>query len=211
MRRRIGRTAAAGAVAVALFSSFGCQVSSVSKEGPLDGRGGNSSFSPAGAEKIVSTRKAHLDWSSGHLLKSDVGLASADDSATWASTHDRQHPIAVTIDAPHGSVALRADDIAVEDYPGDPEIRSVALRLHPRDNDALVAELRAGVTLYGLEGDAVESWISSFADDPQRTCTRLGWSTRPGTSTGLDVGYTIQCDWDGPEQIRLVLVDVGPS
>jgi len=200
-----------GVAAIALLSTLGCQVSRAPKEGLLDGRGGNSSFSPAGAEKIVNTRKAHLDWSRGHLFKSDVGLVSADDSASWASTHDRRHPIAVTIDAPHGSIALRADDIAVEDYPGDPEIRSVTLRLHPRDDGALVAELRAGVALYGLDKSAVESWVSSFDHDPQRACTRLGSSFWPGTRTGLEVGYTVQCDWDGSNPNRLVLVDVGPS
>ncbi|GAA3660485.1 hypothetical protein GCM10022237_20480 [Nocardioides ginsengisoli] len=211
MTHRTGRTLATTAVATALLACLGCQVSRAPKEGALDGRHGNSSFSPAGAEKIERTGRAHLDWSTGVLRKADVGLASDDEPATWVDGGDRDHPIAVTIDAPRGRLAVRADDIAVEDHPGEPDIRSVTLRLHPRDDDALIARLREGVTSYGLDAGQVETWVASFADDPRRTCTTLGWSTGPGTTLGLEVSYTVQCKWDGPEQIRLVLVDVGPA
>ena len=210
---RAGLTVLAASIAlVATLGLAGCVGWSVSKVGPtgnVEGTGGNSSLSDAGAERIERTGSATFDWSSGRLLLQDVGLTGRGDFANAVGARDRSHPIAVTVQAPNATIRVSSGRIFPYVAEGSDEIGELWLTASAENDEQFLSLVRDYASIAGIENDGLDAWLAGYADDPQSTCDTLGTNTSVGTATGLQVWLEMSCKWD-PAPRRFVNVHIAP-
>ncbi len=208
------RAAATGALAtVALVASlglsgcFGWSISKAAPTGPTAGAGGNSSLSEAGAEQIERTGRAEFDWSSGRLLREDVGLTGSGDFANGVSARGPGHPIEVTVRAPNATIRVSSERILPYVVDGADEVEELWLTARAESDGDFVELVRRTAALAGAENQGLTTWLESYSSDPHGTCTTLGYNTPEGTATGLRVWLEMSCKWE-PSPKRFLSVHI---
>lgn len=169
------RAPVGAAIAVVALLLTGCSFTVNQIEGVETGAGENSSFSPAGVQRIEEDGSAVIDLR-GPLAADDLG---ADGGSLSDVIVHGDEPIEVTVLGTDGTLVVPANEIRVL-VGADRDVQSIALFEAAEDADALTARLREVGTQVGADEDAMESFIRHLDDDSSdiwlNTAERLGFA-----------------------------------
>lgn len=158
----------------------------------------------AGIADIKASGSLRLDFSSGAIAKSDVGLAVDSYAPDLKAPDGGNFDLEIT--GPAGVLSAKTDRVRFTTTDTSPEIDLIYYFLTAKSLADYVKVLRDGVRDYGLDAEATERWISGAEADPNK---KSSYSLGDGNALGFNVGYDLRYDGGKDTQVVIVTISAG--
>lgn len=157
----------------------------------------------AGIKQITASKSVRLDFRSGAIAKSGVGLAV--DSYGPDLVAPKGDYFTLNIPGPQGILTATTDRIRFGTTDTRDNIDTVYYFLTATNLDDYIQLLRDGVRDYGFDSEVTERWIESTLNNPDKKSSN-SYSLGPGTKLGFNVEYDLS--YDSSKEVQAITVTV---
>lgn len=168
---------------------------------------GSMEFSMLDAEgiaRIMEKNSVRLDFRTGAVVKSDVGLPDSSTAPDLAAPAGEKFQLG--IEGTEGTLEAETDRIRFTTTDTMPTMDIVYYFLTADDKESYFQLLRAGVQDYGFDAEAVDRWIESINANPG---SKDSYALAPGNKLGFDVVYDLR--YDGGKDTQVIIVEVSAA
>lgn len=158
----------------------------------------------AGIAEIQASGSIRLDFRTGTIAKSGVGLALDSYAPDLKAPGGGSFELEIT--GPSGVLSTTTDRVRFTTTDTSPDIDLIYYFLTANSLEEYVQLLRDGVRDYGLDAEATERWISGAEAEPSK---KSSYSLGNGNTLGFNVGYDLR--YDGSKETQVVIVTVSAA
>ncbi|MEO7587016.1 MAG: hypothetical protein ABIS84_03205 [Arachnia sp.] len=155
----------------------------------------------AGIARIMQSKSVRLDMRTGAVVKADVGLQESSTAPDLAAPDGEK--LQLSIRGSEGRLTAATDRVRFTTTTSMPTMDIVYYFLTAEDRESYFQLLRDGVEDYGIDGEAVESWIDGTVANPEGADS---YALAPGSKLGFDVVYDLR--YDGTNDTQVIIVEV---
>lgn len=163
-----------------------------------------SRLNESGVAQINASKSVRLDFRTGAVAKSDVGLPESAYGPELVAPQGEKYQLSIT--GSEGTLTAQTDHVRFTTTDSMPTLDIIYYFLTADTAEEYFQLVRDGVKTLGIDQADAERWISGVEADPGK---KSNYSQGDGSALGFNVGYDLR--YDGSKDTQVVIVTISAS